>query len=219
MLNWMSKDRIVAPLLIICVLLLPPLMAEGPFSRNDSLGQGPFAKMSMLYERTFLRLDVLTLEIYFGPDEASQIERLAAGAQLTPALADSIADLALQAQNAEIHVQFKRDVSKNKFLRGARENAGRALKAGLIKKEFYEEICRQLPIWYSFMNGRGILEGDEMFHQIKGDTLRSVYRGTDGKILMDQTQFGEQRRLAVLGSYLVKKSDFREGLIESLFAY
>ena len=215
----MSKDRIVVLLLIICILLLPLLMAEGPFSRNDSLGQGPFARMSMLYERTFLRMDVMTLEIYFGPDEASQIERLAAGAQLTPALADSIADIALQAQNAEIHVQFKRDVSKNKFLKGARKNAGRALKAGLIEQAFYDEICRQLPIWYSFMNGRGILEGDEMFHQIKGDTLRSVYRGTDGNILMDQTQFGEQRRLALLGSYLVQKSDFRQGLIESLFAY
>jgi hypothetical protein len=105
------------------------------------------------------------------------------------------------------------------FVKGARENAERALKAGLIQQVFFEEICHQLPIWYSFMNGRGILEGDEMFHQIKGDTLRSVYRGTDGKILMDQTQFGEQRRLALLGSYLVQKSDFRQGLIESLFTY
>ncbi|HUV13011.1 MAG TPA: hypothetical protein VMY18_05155 [Acidobacteriota bacterium] len=215
----MHRDRVVALLLIIYVLLLPLLMAEGPFSRNEPLGQGPFAKMSMLYERTFLRVDVMTLEIYFGPDEASQIERLAAGTQLTPALADSIADIALQAQNAEIHVQFKRDFSKNRFVKRARENAERALKAGLIKQLFYKEICDQLPIWYSFMNGRGILEGDEMFHQIKGDTLRSVYRGTDGKILMDQTQFGEQRRLALLGSYLVRNSDFRQGLIESLFAY
>ena len=67
----MHRDRVVALLLIIFVLLLPLLMAEGPFSQTDSLGQGPFAKMSMLYERTFLRLDVMRLEIYFGPNEAS----------------------------------------------------------------------------------------------------------------------------------------------------
>ena len=194
-------------------------MAEGPFPGGVPLGQGPFAKMSMLYERTFLRVDVMTLEIHFGPDVATRLEGLASGTKLTPSVEDSIANIALQAQNARIHVKFRRNFSIDKFFKGALDNTNQVLKAGLIKKEFYEEICRQLPIWYSFMNDRGVLKGDEMFHLIKGDTLRSVYRGANGEVLMDEIQVGQERRLAVLGSYLVKKSDFRKGLIESLFGH
>jgi hypothetical protein len=215
----MSRTSVVTFLLIVSIISLPFLMAEGPFLGGVPLGQGPFAKMSMLYERTFLRVDVMTLEIHFGPDVATRLEGLASGTKLTPSVEDSIANIALQAQNARIHVKFRRNFSIDKFFKGALDNTNQVLKAGLIKKEFYEEICRQLPIWYSFMNDRGVLEGDEMFHLIKGDTLRSVYRGANGEVLMDEIQVGQERRLAVLGSYLVKKSDFRKGLIASLFAY
>lgn len=218
MLDCMKNDRFVALLLITSLFPLSLLMAESPFFGAVPLGQGPFAKMSMLYERTFLRLDIMTLEIHFGPEVVSQLESLAAGSHLTPEMVDSIADIAVRAENARIHMEFKRDVSRNQFVKGALENTGRVLKAGLIKKEFYEELCRQLPVWYAFMNGRGVLKGDEMFHLIKGNTLRSVYRGPDGKVLMDETQQGEDRRLALLGSYLVRESDFREGLVSSLLA-
>ena len=215
----MSRTSVVTFLLIVSIISLPFLMAEGPLTGGVPLGQGPFAKMSMLYERTFLRVDVMTLEIHFGPDVATRLEGLASGTKLTPSVEDSIANIALQAQNARIHVKFRRNFSIDKFFKGALDNTNQVLKAGLIKKEFYEEICRQLPIWYSFMNDRGVLKGDEMFHLIKGDTLRSVYRGANGEVLMDEIQVGQERRLAVLGSYLVKKSDFRKGLIASLFAY
>ena len=122
-------------------------MAEGPFPGGVPLGQGPFAKMSMLYERTFLRVDVLTLEIHFGPDVATRLEGLASGTKLTPSVEDSIANIALQAQNARIHVKFRRNFSIDKFFEGALDHTIQVLKAGLIKKEFYEEMCRQLPRW------------------------------------------------------------------------
>lgn len=215
----MSRKGVTALLLISWVIRLPYGMAEGPFIDGVSLGQGRFAKMSMLYEKTFLRVDVLKLEIHFGPDEARQIEGLVAGTTLTPSVANSVAGIALQAQNARIHIEFVRNLSKSRFLKEARETTGRVLKAGLIQKQFYDQICSQLPVWYSFMNDRGVMKGDELFHLIKGDQLRSVYRGADGKVLMDLTQEGKDRRLAVLGSYLVQDSEFRQGLIESLFAY
>lgn len=218
-LKWMSRTSVVTFFLIVSTISLPLLVAERPFQGGVPLGQGPFAKMSMLYQRTFLRVDVMTLEIHFGPAVASQLEGLAAGTKLTPSVEDSIADIALQAQNAKIHVKFRRNFSTDRFFKEALDNTSQVLKAGLIKKEFYEEICRQLPIWYSFMNNRGVIKGDEMFHLIKGDTLRSIYRGANGEVLMDETQVGQERRLAILGSYLVEKSDFRKGLIESLFAY
>jgi hypothetical protein len=38
-----------------------------------------------------------------------------------------------------------------------------------------------------------------------------------GELLLDQTDAGSSPRLSVLGSYFVRGSEFREGLIGSLF--
>jgi hypothetical protein len=56
-----------------------------------------------------------------------------------------------------------------------------------------------------------------MRYRIRGDTLRTQFLSLEGKLLMDQTDVGPERRRSVLGSYFVRKSDFREGLIKSLF--
>jgi hypothetical protein len=72
-------------------------------------------------------------------------------------------------------------------------------------------------VWFDFLGERGIWEGDEVFYRIQGDTLRTIYRSADERILLDQTDVGPASRLSVLGSYFVEGSDFREGLIKSLF--
>ncbi len=48
--------------------------------------------------------------------------------------------------------------------------------------------------------------------------LRSQYRSAAGEVLLDQTDVGAERRLSVLGSYFVRKSDFRDGLIKSVLS-
>lgn len=51
---------------------------------------------------------------------------------------------------------------------------------------------------------------------VRGDTLISGYRSRAGEMLLEQTDIGPERRLAVLGSYFVPGSTFREGSLDSL---
>jgi hypothetical protein len=211
------KNGILGLCFGVCAFVSQDALAESPPFEPESLGQGPYSKMSLLYERTFLGLDILSLEVHFGPEEASQIEEVANGSPFTSSLANSIADVALRAQDVWIRVLFKRNISKNQFLDGARDNTREVYKAGLIEKSFFDEVCQRLNVQFQFMNNRGVLEGDEMLYRVRGDTLHSIYRGADGQVLLDQLDIGEERRRALMGVYFVPKSDFRKGLIQSLF--
>ena len=59
-------------------------------------------------------------------------------------------------------------------------------------------------------------EGDALLYRVRGDTLHSGYRAVTGELLLQQADVGPERRLAVLGSYFVPGSSFREALLDSL---
>jgi hypothetical protein len=166
----------------------------------------------MLLERTLFQVDVLTVELRLGPDVADRVRALVeAGASR-----DSIAETVLRSRDAWIRVEFVRDVAMDRFLDGVRQDLSRTVEAGIIPPRTYREISARLPRWYRFLDGRGIREGDELLYRVRGDTLHSGFRAASGERLMQQTQVGREHRLAVLGSYLVAGSSFRQGLIRSL---
>lgn len=177
-----------------------------------SVGEGPHSRACTLLERTIFRVDVLTLELRFGPDTAARIRRLVeAGAGR-----DSIAEVAMRSRDAHARIEFLRDVDMDRFLDGVRTDLRRAADAGVVGRDTFRQISRSLPRWYAFLEGRGVREGDRLVYRIRGDTLHSGYRSADGTWLLQQTDVGPERGLAVLGSYLVPASSFREGLLDSL---
>jgi hypothetical protein len=173
--------------------------------------------MTLAKSLLFVRVDVVDLEVRFGLETASQLEAAAGGRDLTPPLLHSIARIATQSQDASIHLRFLRDIDLDRFISGARKNTKLVYKAGIIKKETYHEIAERLPFWYSFLRTRGIKTDDLMIYRIQGDSLRTIYRGSDGKVYLDLQGQGQERCLAVLGSYFVPGSEFRDSLIRSLF--
>ena len=74
-----------------------------------------------------------------------------------------------------------------------------------------------MPVWFGFLEVEGASKGDEILYRIRGDSLRTVYRTVGQEVLLDQVDVGPERRMAVLGSYFAPGSDFRKGLIRSLF--
>ena len=75
-----------------------------------------------------------------------------------------------------------------------------------------------LPVWFGFLEERRIQDGDRLSYEIRADTLRTVYWGTDeGEILLDQTDVGRQNVLALLGAYFAPGSSFRKKLVRSLW--
>ncbi|MFO7894821.1 MAG: hypothetical protein R6U63_13885 [Longimicrobiales bacterium] len=176
------------------------------------LADGPHARACMLMERTVFRVDVLTVELRLGPHTAERVRGLVA----RDAPRDSIARVAMRSRNAYVRIEFVRDVGMDRFIEGIRTDLRRVADAGVIDPETFEGVSRRLPEWYGFLEGRGVREGDELLYRVRGDTLHSGYRSASGEMLLRQTDVGRERRLAVLGSYLVKGSSFREGLLGSL---
>jgi hypothetical protein len=182
-----------------------------------SLAEGPYARMRMLWEKTFLKVDVLTLEVRVDPETRDRLAALAGGRTLSKRLADSLAAAVIDTRDAFIRIRFERDVSLKQFLSGVDDNLRKARDAGIIDAAAYDTISAGLPRWFGFLSERGIEDGDRILYRIRGDTLRTVFVSVGGDVLLDQTDVGAERRLAVLGSYFVQGSDFREGLIRSLF--
>ena len=202
----------------LMVLLVSLMAAQQPSFDLDSLASGPFARMSTLYEKKFLffSVDVLTLEIRFGSEVAEKVKSLLQNGDEPSEVADSIAETAIHAQDAFVHIRFLRDISLKRFIQEARQSTKLVRNAGIIDNPNYEQISENLPIWYASLANRGIRKGDEMFYRIRGESLRTVYRGVDEAIYVDQEDQGGVGPLAVLGGYFVAKSEFRKGLLQSL---
>ena len=214
----MTKMQRVVSYLTLFSLCSTSLVAQSPAPFDTTLvGQWPYSAMHMLFEKTIFKVDVLTLDVRFGPEPARRLEALVAGGRYSSALADSIAAVAVDARDAWARLRFERNVSLGRFLDGVRKNLKRALQAGIIDADSYDDISGDLPFWYKFLAADGIHDGDEMFYRIRGDTLHTVYRAVTGEVLLDQIDIGPERRLSVLGGYFAPKSDFRKGLIKSLF--
>jgi len=175
--------------------------------------------MSTLYEKSFLflKVDVLNVEVRFGSEVAEKVKSFVQSGDEPSKFADSIADTAIHAQDAFVHIRFLRNIRLKRFIQEARESTKLVREAGIIDNPSYEHISNNLPIWYGSLAKRGIREGDEMFYRIRGDSLRAVFRGVDGTIYVDLEDKGSLFSLAVLGGYFVEKSKFRKGLLQSLF--
>lgn len=200
-------------LMLICVAVGPaPLNGQGMPFDTASLAEGPGARACMLMERTIFKVDVLTLYVRFGAETATTLHQLVE----QDAPRDSIAAVATRSSEAFARIEFVRNVGMEQFFDGVREDLRRAVRAGLVSQDTYDEVSAGLPDWYGFLAGRDVRKGDRVLYRIRGDTLRSGYRSAEGELLLDQVDVGPQRRLSVLGAYFVKGSSFREGLLDSL---
>ena len=179
---------------------------------SSSVGRVSYSRMQTTLEKTLLKVDVASLDVWLGDEGAAGLEGIVSGEPYSKELADSLADIAMRSRDVFIRVEFLRNVDLDQFLDGADDNLKRTLKAGVITEAEYEMISAGMPVWYSFLEERGIRDGDVMRYRIRGDTLRTQFLSLEGKLLMDQTDVGPERRRSVLGSYFV-----REGLIKSLF--
>jgi hypothetical protein len=188
------------------------------WSGEDTTGFSPGAHMHMLLEKTIFKVDVLTVDVWLGGDDARRVEALVAGQRRSNQLEDSVAQISMHARDAYVRLEFIRDnVSLDQFVDGIRGDLSKVPRAGIIAKSDYQVISASLPIWFAFLRERLIRKGDQIHYRISGDTLHTRYVGFDGEVLLDQVDVGQAHRLSVMGSYFVDRSSFREKLIRSLF--
>lgn len=193
------------------------LLADTLAPPVEALQARPQTHMAMTLKKglLFIRVNVLTLDIRLGADSSARIGELLSG-EITPAVEDSIADAAIRSRDALVSLEFLRDIDLDRFLSEARKATEKVWRRGFIDEAEYTRVDRNLPIWYASLAERGILRGDRMYYRIQGDRLHTVFQSPDGRIHVDQIDEGTEPRMAVLGGYFVRGSDFREGLLESL---
>ena len=184
---------------------------DGPVDRD----QPPFDNGTVLktvFEKTFLGVNVLRLEVHVDQATGDAIKNTPAG----PGHTDGAVSRIIEAPEAWVRMDFLRSVSQSKFLGGIRQNLAKARESGLITRDHEERVKAQLPKWYDFLAKRGVKKGDVLVYWIRGTVMKTTYYGADLAILFNYTQEDPEARHGVLGSYFAPGSDFREGLIKSL---
>jgi hypothetical protein len=172
------------------------------------------AHMRTTLEKTFLKIDVLSLDLCL--DSAAAVRIRALMTQPDEEAADSIARAAIEANEALGRIRFLRDIGYGQFLDGIAEEQRNAVKTGLLDDSTHVAVRASLPEWFSFLENRDIKEGDEIVYHIRGDTIRTTYLDARGIVLMDRRDNGPSRRRSVLVTWLAPGSGFRDGLLESL---
>jgi hypothetical protein len=182
----------------------------------SGLAEGPYSTMSALLEVTIFEIDVLTLTVRVGPEGAARLAALAAGREYSEALADSVASVLLDAERAWARQVFMRDVSFGRLLGGMRETARKAAEAEYITEGYYEQFSENLPVWFGFLEETGVKKGDQILFSVRGDSLRTVFRTLDGRVLLDRHAEGAEARRASIPSFFAPGTRFRKRLVESL---
>lgn len=172
--------------------------------------------MSTLLEKTFLRLDVLTIDICYDAQTADRIAALAGGGRLDGEARDSIVRAVLAGDSAAARIEFARDIGQDRFLDGIIDDQRRAVDAGLIAAPLHEAVKAGLPVWFAFLESRGVRKGDQIAYEIRTDAIRTIYADAEGTILLDQTDFGQDWRNSVLATWLAPGASLRSGLLRSL---
>lgn len=216
----MGRRLLSAVLLASCLLLPGSLSAQDRRPPVDTarLSASPWARMEMLLEKSFLDIDVLSLRLRFGAETASRLRELAAGGgdPAAGSTADSLAGAALRSRSVWARVEYHRGFSYRRFVSGTRRNLSGLPRTPVADAATLRRISKRLPDWHGYLAGRGVRSGDVLHVRIRGDTVRTVYIGTDGATVADTTVTDELLRLSVLGRYFSPGSDFRNPLLESL---
>lgn len=183
---------------------------------TGALARGPYSRMEMLLEKTIFSVDVLTVEVRFDPRAQQQFQKIAAGRQYSPELARQIADVAVNVEHVYASLEFERSVGLTRWVEGVRQSLETAWRAGLISEDSYRDVSGGLPRWFAVVAERGFERGDRILYRGYPDRLRTVLVAHDGRVLLDQTDNGEDPRRTLLAGYFAPGTDFREPLIRSL---
>jgi hypothetical protein len=205
---------------MIGLRLSPVAQGPDPLASLDAaaLGTGPYGCMHMLLERTIFRVDVLTVDVRVDEETRRELDRIARTASRLDERAAAIANVVVDARQVLVTLEFKRRVSFNAWLGGARDNLQKALRANLIEDETFRYVSDGLPQWFDAIASRGFDSGDRIIYRGYPTSLRTLAVSADGEILVDQTADGPTPHRTMLAGYFAPGTEFREALVESLSA-
>ncbi|MGE5186908.1 MAG: hypothetical protein ACM31C_32880 [Acidobacteriota bacterium] len=196
---------------LVASLAVLGVRADTAPAANDYYGH-----MHMLFEKTWFGFDVARIDVRFDPVTAERFRVLAAGQHYSDQLAEQIARTALGAQDVHVQVEFLRNVSIGEFIDAARDNLRHARDAGYISTPVFETALQGAKTDFAPLAKRGLKEHDVLVYRARPDSLQTTVM-SGSRVLLDVTSTNLGSRRAMIASYFAPKSDFRKGLIKSLF--
>jgi len=180
------------------------------------LAEGRYAHMHMKYERTWFGIDVARVDVWFNQATSNRFRDLAAGKRYTEPVAEQIALTAMGAEDVLVQVEFLRNASLGEFLDAAHKNLERARDAGYITNDTFSTSWRGVKTDFAGLAKRGFKDGDRLVYRAHADSLQTTV--VSGKrVLLDVMSRDLGARTSMIASYFAPRTDFRKGLIKSLF--
>jgi hypothetical protein len=187
-----------------------------PSLDGKDLAQGPYSAMHMILQKTFLKIDVATIDLRFDRQTQARFAELARGKPYSDALAQRLAQVAMGAAHAVVQMQFKHDVSLDRWMGVVRESLEQARAAGLLTAELARRVSEGLPARFAALRARGYEKGDRLLYDVKPDALHTVVVSAAGQTLLDGLDREGEVARVVLPSYFAPTGDFRGPLLHSL---
>lgn len=203
------RVALAAAALVLCA---PPAAAQMEGSNGSS---GVLLQMKL--EKTFLKVDVVSLDVKVEGETADWLRQLADTAAYSEAVADAVTRMVLDAENVTVTLRFLRGASLERFLDEVNGGLRKAVAAGLLDEAHAQEISANMPGWYAFLEERGVHSGDRHVHVIRGESMNTRFIDASGNVLLDHEDVARTGRTAVIASYFAPGSDFRVPLVRSLF--
>ena len=168
-------------------------------------------------EKTIFKVDAVRLDLTILGDTPGRVEQLVTGRGDPRALSDSIATLYLGADHARIRMTFLRSFGLNRFLDANRDVMEKLARAGLITEEELDDLDTENRARFEGLAEDGIRDGDVIEHEVRGDTVTTLYTDVTGAVRIDGFLVGSSERRVLLGSLFGPESDFRKGLLDLMF--
>lgn len=210
-----ARSALRAAVVVVASGMMPSVAFAQIASDTTGLG-ARYGRMSMLLEKTFLKVDVLELEIRTDSVTSAGIAAALDGGDGDGAARAEIARLVVNAPELWARMTFERDVGVERLIQEIRNSMRKAVEAGMLEARAFDVISGSLPEWYASLGERGVRDGDAQYYRISGDTLRTMYIGRDGETYIDATATTPANRTALLASWFAPGSDFRDKLLASL---
>lgn len=214
---------LLAHLWVLGILGLTPLVAHAQTARTSTdpfvevgIETGRTFQLDALLEVTVFRIDVLTLEVRLPFELLPDAVRTAGPESPREAVGDSLARLVLASDRLWARQELQRDVSMDRLTSGILDTVERAVRAGWVSAAYHDSLEQELPMLFSFLEDDGARRGDQIFFEVRGDTVRTVYRAIDGSVRMDRTTGAPEARAASIPAFFAPGTRFREDLLDSL---
>ncbi len=185
--------------------------------RAQEAGQACCARFDYLLERTIFKVDAVRLELSVMDDTPERVARVAAGPADPRLVSDTVAELYLGLERGRVRMTFLRSFSLERFLKANRDVLERLAGAGLLTEEELRRLAAENDERFAVLAEDGIRDGDVLEHEVRGDTVTTVYTDVAGATRIEELRIGAAERKALIGSLFGPESGFRKGLLDLVF--